>query len=373
MKYFYGVLLCTLLILAGCQTAQNQSQIASPQLEISNQTSSLALEEASIAVFAGGCFWCTERDFEKLGPVIEAISGYAGGRIENPTYKQVSSGETEHVEAVAVYYDSTLITYEQLVAYHLQHHDPTDDGGQFVDKGYQYSPHIFYNSTTEKQTAEKVMQSYQQYFEKPLVTQIREFTTFYPAEEYHQNFYKKNPVRYATYRHLSGRDQYLASQWGKFTRTEENMKQNQAKTEKYAKEIANLTELQYKVTQKEGTEPAFTEGNFHDNKEEGIYIDIVGGQALFSSIDKFDSGTGWPSFTRPITDDAIHNKTDFKLIIPRTEVRSTQADSHLGHVFTDGPKDKGGYRYCINGAALEFIPKEQLQERGYEEYLNLFE
>jgi len=336
-----------------------------------------AKAEHGVATFSGGCFWCMEPPFEKLTGVEKVISGYTGGDKKNPTYKEVSYGSTGHVEAVQIHFDPAEISYQDLLEVFWRNVDPTDGGGQFVDRGDSYVTGIFVHDEEQKNLAQESKRQLEnsKRYDRKIVTPIIQAMEFYPAEDYHQDYYKKNPVRYKFYRYRSGRDEFIEKTWG----NERNYKPMNISMEDSGEEFSkpsdselkkSLTELQYKVTQKDGTEPPFN-NEFWDNKQQGIYVDVVSGEPLFSSLDKFKSGTGWPSFTRPLVDKNVETETDTSFFMKRTEVRSAIADSHLGHLFEDGPQPTG-LRYCINSASLRFIPVEKLKEEGYEAYVSLF-
>ncbi|WP_028317435.1 peptide-methionine (R)-S-oxide reductase MsrB [Desulfobulbus elongatus] len=313
------------------------------------------------ALFAGGCFWCMESPFEKLAGVLSVESGYAGGTTTKPTYEDYAAGG--HIEAIKVVYDANRVGYRQLLDTFWRQIDPTDADGQFVDRGHAYTTAIFYFTEEQRLEAEASKQALAAsgVFSQPLVTPVLPAPTFYPAEEYHQNFYEKNPLRYTYYRDGSGRDDFLRRTWKEVTSggagSSENLKER-------------LTPLQYEVTRNNATEPPF-DNAYWDNKQEGIYVDVVSGEPLFASTDKYDSGTGWPSFIKPLVEKNIVEKSDWSLFARRTEVRSRGGDSHLGHVFSDGPPPTG-LRYCINSAALRFVPKERLEEEGLGRFSHLF-
>lgn len=349
--------------------------------ENNNQTAVNINAESRTMLVAGGCFWCVEADLEKLPGVIEVVSGYAGGSTENPTYGNYSKGG--HREVVEVTYSPDVVSFEEILIYAMKHMDPTDDDGSFYDRGESYSPAFYYENDEQKQTIDSLIKEVNDKgpYDRPLAIDVEERPKFWAAEDYHQNYYKGtlSALKYKYYRNASGRDKFIEKYWGKDTGPDLSWRNDsdngnwlnfQKPSDEELKQ--KLTSMQYQVTQNEGTEPAFS-NEYWDNHEDGIYVDVVSGEPLFSSTHKFDSGTGWPSFTRPIDYDFVTEHKDYKLILPRTEIRSAIAGSHLGHVFNDAPKELGGIRYCMNSASLRFVPKDQMEAEGYGNFLHLFQ
>ncbi len=312
---------------------------------------------------AGGCFWGVEAFIKNVPGVLHTEVGYANGRTENPSYEEVCRNNTGHAETVYIKYNPGRISLDTLLDYFFRIIDPTLLNRQGHDTGTQYRTGIYYKDPADRTVIESYIGRKQKEYSGKIVTEVLPLSNFYKAEEYHQAYLDKNPNGYC---HV---DLALISEL-------KNAARARVDGSKYPKPHdgilkKELSREQYEVTQNKATEPPF-ENRFWDNKKKGIYVDVVTGEPLFASGDKFDSGCGWPSFTRPIDDEVVKYSED-KGRMYRTEVTSRAGGSHLGHVFEDGPADKGGLRYCINSAALRFIPLEDMKDSGYGDFIPLVE
>lgn len=311
--------------------------------------------------FAGGCFWGTQHFFKQINGVVNTEVGYANSVIPHPTYKQVCTGATQAAEGVRVSYDPSVVSLPFLIDLYFETIDPVSVNRQGGDSGTQYRTGIYYTDASQQRDALEAVRARQPLYKEPIAVEVKPLANFYPAEEYHQDYLDKNPDGYC---HISPRLFALARA--------ARMPQAQPAWRRPSDESLRqtLTPVQYEVTQNAATEPPFR-NEYWDEHRLGIYVDVTTGQPLFLSSDKFDSGCGWPSFTAPVDDHVLTRRADDSHGMHRVEVRSAAGDAHLGHVFPDGPADRGGLRYCINSAALRFVPRERMEAEGYGEYLRL--
>lgn len=301
---------------------------------------------------AGGCFWGTEKYLASIRGVTETETGYANGGTQNPAYEDVCRG-SGHAETVRVRYDPALLPLEFLLELYYDSVDPLSLNRQGGDAGVQYRTGVYYTDPADEAVIRRSLSALQKKYDRPVRIEVLPLAHFYPAEEYHQKYLDKNPGGYC---HIPPK---------KFERAARALV-NPAGFQKPDEETLQkiLTPLQYRVTQESATEPPFSNAYFNDFRP-GIYVDVTTGEPLFSSSDKFESGCGWPSFSKPVDPSVLQNRDDLSHGMLRTEVRSRAGDAHLGHVFPDGPKESGGLRYCINSASLKFIPKEEMEKEGY--------
>ena len=328
---------------------------------------------------AGGCFWGTEHFMKQIRGVEVTQAGYANSTVVNPTYRQVCDGRTGAAETVKVVYDPKEVGLPLLLDLYFKTIDPTSLNRQGNDRGTQYRTGIYYTDSLDRPVIEKAMQELARQYDHPLAIEVGPLVNFYPAEDYHQDYLEHNPGGYC---HINPALFEMARKANPQVMEDSSVSQPIGRQGAGTKKIytrpddvtlkRNLSTEQYAVTQKNATEPPFRNA-YWDEHREGIYVDITTGEPLFVSTDKFDSGCGWPSFSQPISKSLLEERMDTSYGMRRVEVRSKTGDAHLGHVFTDGPKDKGGLRYCINSASLRFIPKEKMATEGYGEYLPLLE
>lgn len=322
-------------------------------------TESFAAQPAHI-YFAGGCFWGVEEYFSRIPGVCDAVSGYANGTTDHPDYAAVSTGSTGHAETVHVTYDPSRVSLQTLARQFFRIIDPLSHNQQGNDRGSQYRTGIYYTNAADQKILAEIMACEQKNYAKPLAVELAPLKAFFPAEDDHQDYLRKHPNGYCHINFASLKDLPVSLDAARYRKPDQATLKKTQSPEAYA------------VTQEAATEPPFS-GKYLHNATKGLYVDVVTGEPLFFSQHQFDSGSGWPSFSRPVDPVVVTERTDKSHGLVRREVRSRVGDSHLGHVFDDGPKELGGLRYCINSAALRFIPHDQMVNEDYGDLLPLLE
>ena len=355
MRIFKNIffILFSALIFIGCQT-KNKTKA------ITEQNHHATAPEENVLYFAGGCFWGTEHFFKQIGGVISTEAGYANGNIKDPTYEDVTSGNTGFVETVKVTFDPLLVKPELLIDLYLKTINPLSLNQQGNDIGTQYRTGIYYSFPNYQSIVQDKLIDLGKIYKGEILVENKTIQNFYSAESYHQDYLEKNPNGYC---HITP-DMFEMARNANPLPNKPYVKKEQKILQK------ELTPLQYEVTQNGLTEKPF-DNEYDQEFREGIYVDITTGEPLFVSVDKYDAGCGWPSFSKPIDKNLIKEIEDRSNGMHRIEIKSKTGDAHLGHVFDDGPKAKGGLRYCVNSAALKFIPKDEMKKKGYEKYLPL--
>lgn len=358
-------LMLALVGLVGCAAGGDTPAVAKTHTVLETEAEFIMTKPKSTKeiFLAGGCFWGVEAYLKKLPGVWDTDVGYANGTTENPTYEEVCRGNTGHAETVRVVYDPTTLDLDTLLKAYFKVIDPTSENRQGNDRGTQYRTGIYYRDPAELETIDTAVGRQQESYTKPIVTEVLMLNNYTSAEAYHQDYLDKNPGGYC-HIDLNEADQFIAENRAEAPDLSALIQKERYPVPSDQVLKKTLTDIQYRVTQNGETERAFS-NEYAENFAAGLYVDVVTGEPLFTSMDKFESGCGWPSFTKPIIPDVVtqHKDTAFNMV--RIEVRSRAGDTHLGHVFEDGPKDRGGLRYCINSASIRFVPVTQLDAQGY--------